>query len=92
LGSDYDGVGDTLPEGLEDPSRLPNLFAELHRRGYDEAALAGIAGENLLRVWSAVEAYAQTIRTPSTQTPSTRTPSTRTQSTGAAAPRGATIR
>ncbi|MEM9875007.1 MAG: dipeptidase, partial [Myxococcota bacterium] len=29
LGSDYDGVGDTLPEGLEDPSRLPNLFAEL---------------------------------------------------------------
>lgn len=28
LGSDYDGVGDTLPEGLKDASDYPNLIAE----------------------------------------------------------------
>jgi len=59
LGSDFDGVGDSLPEGLKDPSDLPNLFAELHRRGRSEADLKKIAGENLLRVWAAVEDYAE---------------------------------
>ena len=37
LGSDFDGVGDTLPIGLKDVSMYPNLIAELltariHRR------------------------------------------------------------
>lgn len=59
LGSDFDGVGDSLPRGLEDPSKLPDLLAELHRRGHDEAELKKIAGENLLRVWAAIETYAE---------------------------------
>jgi len=59
LGSDFDGVGDSLPRGLEDPSKLPNLLAELHRRGRTDVDLEKIAGENLLRVWAAIEAYAE---------------------------------
>ena len=58
LGSDFDGVGDTLPEGLKDVAAFPNLVAGLLRRGYAEDAIARILGGNLMRVWRAVEAYA----------------------------------
>ena len=58
LGSDYDGVGDTLPVGLKDASSYPNLVAGLLRRGYDEAEIAKILGGNLMRVWHEVETYA----------------------------------
>ena len=36
LGSDFDGVGDSLPVGLKDVSMYPNLIAELLRRGHSE--------------------------------------------------------
>ena len=62
IGSDYDGV-DQLPEGLEDVSTYPNLVEGLLRRGYSEADIRKILGENLLRVWDAVEAYAATTST-----------------------------
>mgnify|MGYP001811986665 FL=1 len=58
IGSDYDGVGDSLPEGLKDVSAYPNLIEGLLRRGYSEADVRKILGENLLRVWSEVEAFA----------------------------------
>lgn len=58
IGSDYDGVGDTLPVGLKDVSTYPNLVAELLRRGYDEDAIGKILGGNLMRVWKAVEGAA----------------------------------
>jgi len=54
LGSDFDGVTD-VPVGLEDVSGYPNLLYELLRRGYREADLRKICGENFLRVWAAVE-------------------------------------
>lgn len=60
LGSDFDGVGDSLPSDLKDVSQYPNLIAELLARGYSDAQIAQIAGGNLLRVWAAVERYAQT--------------------------------
>ena len=60
LGSDFDGVGDSLPVGLKDVSQYPNLFRVLIERGYGEEDLAKIAGGNVLRVWRAVEAYAAT--------------------------------
>ena len=60
IGSDFDGVGDSLPVGLKDVSEYPNLVAEFLRRGYSESDIAKILGGNLLRVWSQVEAYAQT--------------------------------
>lgn len=58
LGSDYDGVGPTLPTGLKDVSQYPNLFRVLLERGYSGEDVAKIAGENLLRVWSEVERVA----------------------------------
>ena len=58
LGSDFDGVGDSLPEGLRDVSMYPNLIDALLASGLSENDVKKIAGENLLRVWSEVEAVA----------------------------------
>lgn len=58
IGSDYDGVGDTLPVGLKDVSTYPNLVEGLLDRGYSEEDVRKILGGNLLRVWRAVEAAA----------------------------------
>jgi len=55
LGSDFDGVGDSLPEGLKDVSMFPNLIAELLRRGYSDEDIEKICYKNVFRVWQAVE-------------------------------------
>lgn len=60
LGSDYDGVGDSLPTGLKDASQYPNLIAELLRRGYKEADIGKIMSGNVLRVMERVEQFAAT--------------------------------
>ncbi len=60
IGSDYDGVGDSLPIGLKDVSSYPNLIKGLLQRGYSEADIRKILGENLLRVWQSAEDYAAT--------------------------------
>ncbi len=60
IGSDYDGVGDSLPIGLKDVSTYPNLVQGLLDRGYSEDDIKKILGENLLRVWQAVADYAAT--------------------------------
>jgi membrane dipeptidase len=57
IGSDYDGVGDSLPVGLKDVSTYPNLIQGLLDRGYSEADIKKIMNENLLRVWRQVEDY-----------------------------------
>jgi membrane dipeptidase len=54
IGSDFDGIG-RGPDGLRDVSMFPNLFAELQRRGYSEADLRKVAGENLLRAMKQME-------------------------------------
>lgn len=54
IGGDYDGV-EALPDGLEDVSKYPYLFAELVSRKWSEQDLAKLAGENLLRVLEATE-------------------------------------
>ena len=58
LGSDYDGVGNSLPTGLKDVSTYPTLVAGLLERGYSEEDIAKILGGNLLRAWRDVEAVA----------------------------------
>jgi len=58
IGSDYDGVGDSLPEGLKDVSSFPTLIKGLLGRNYSEADIKKILNENLLRVWSEVEMIA----------------------------------
>ncbi len=55
LGSDFDGVGDNLPNGLKDVSCYPNLIRELMRKGYAADDIRKICSENFLRVWSEVE-------------------------------------
>ena len=61
FGSDFDGVG-ALPAGLEDASQMPNLLAELLRRGYSDEDIAKICYQNTFRVWRAVEEYANKIQ------------------------------
>jgi membrane dipeptidase len=58
IGSDFDGISQ-VPVGLEDVSTFPALFAELSRRGWSEADLRKLAGENLFRVWREAERVAQ---------------------------------
>ncbi|AGA77066.1 dipeptidase [Echinicola vietnamensis] len=59
FGSDFDGVGDSLPNGLKDVSMYPNLIAELLKRGYSREDVEKICYKNVFRVWRAVEAAAQ---------------------------------
>jgi membrane dipeptidase len=59
LGSDFDGVGDSLPEGLKDVSQYPNLIYELLKAGYSEKDIEKICSGNILRVWSEVEKIAE---------------------------------
>jgi membrane dipeptidase len=54
LGSDFDGVGDSLPVGLKDVSQYPNLIYELLRRGYSPDDIAKICYANVWRVWNKV--------------------------------------
>jgi len=61
IGSDFDGI-DIGPVGLEDVSKYPDLFAELIRRGWSDADLEKLAGENLLRVMRQAEAVSKRLR------------------------------
>ena len=55
IGSDFDGVGDSLPTGLKDVSQYPNLISELLKLGYSEEDIRRVCGGNTLRVWEEVE-------------------------------------
>lgn len=63
FGSDFDGVGDSLPTGLKDVSQYPNLIRALLEKGYSEDDVRKIAGGNLMRVWREVERVAAEIQT-----------------------------
>lgn len=58
IGSDYDGVGDSLPLGLKDVSSYPELILGLSKRGYAPDDIRKILAGNILRVWREVETYA----------------------------------
>ena len=62
LGSDFDGLSNDLPQGLENVDSYPALLAELMRRGWSDADIAKLAGENILRVMAAAEAVAASMR------------------------------
>jgi membrane dipeptidase len=61
IGSDFDGIT-TVVEGLEDVSKFPALFAELAHRGWSEADLRKLAGENLLRAFTQAEVVSKKLR------------------------------
>ena len=53
LGSDFDGA--TMPDGMEDCSKLPKITEALLRKGYSEEDIRKILGGNTLRVMEQVE-------------------------------------
>jgi membrane dipeptidase len=53
MGSDFDGA--TMPEGLEDCSKLPKITEALLRKGYSEDDVQKILGGNTLRVMEQAE-------------------------------------
>jgi membrane dipeptidase len=61
LGSDFDGIP-FLPRGLEGVDHFPALLAELMRRGWTDAEVAKVAGENMLRVMAECERVAAKLR------------------------------
>lgn len=54
IGSDFDGVGDSLPLGLKDVSAYPNLIFVLLKRGYSPEDIEKICSGNVFRVWNKV--------------------------------------
>jgi membrane dipeptidase len=70
IAADFAGEG-PFAQGLEDVSKYPDLFAELIRRGWPDADLRKLAGENLIRTLRQVEIVAarlQKSRPPSNAT------------------------
>jgi len=61
IGSDFDGITEVV-QGLEDVSTFPALFAELARRGWSDADMRKLAGENFLRVFGEAEAVARKLQ------------------------------
>ncbi len=63
LGSDFDGVGNSLPKGLKDVSMYPNLIYELLMRGYSDEDVEKICSQNVFRVWEETLSIASKIQT-----------------------------
>jgi membrane dipeptidase len=61
LGSDFDGIPDA-PVGLEGVDKYPKLLEELMRRGWSDADIAKLAGENLLRAMGTAEKVSLRLR------------------------------
>jgi membrane dipeptidase len=61
IGSDFDGIS-SVPVGLEDVSKFPDLIAELLRRGWTETEVKKVAGLNILRVMREAERVAREMR------------------------------
>ena len=61
IGSDFDGIPDA-PVGLEGVDRYPALLAELMRRGWSDADISKLAGENLLRALATAEQVSLRLR------------------------------
>lgn len=72
FGSDFDGVGDSLPDGLKSVADYPALIEGLRTRGYSDDDIRKVAGGNTLRVWAAAEHYAEARRVLSRRNQSTR--------------------
>ena len=60
IGGDFDGTS-SIPVGLEDVSKYPDLIVELLRRGYSDEDVQKILGLNILRVMRDVEQVAATL-------------------------------
>ena len=61
LGSDFDGIP-TVPKGLDDVSKFPDLIEELLRMGVSDSDAAKVVGGNILRVWADAEKVASQLQ------------------------------
>lgn len=61
IGGDFDGIS-AVVEGLEDVSTYPALLVELMRRGWSDADLRKLVGENALRAMRGAEATAARLK------------------------------
>ncbi|KAJ9623705.1 hypothetical protein H2204_011107 [Knufia peltigerae] len=62
LGSDFDGMGELTPEGLDGVDKYPNLIAELLKMGVSDKDAGKVAGGNLLRVWQTANGVAKRLQ------------------------------
>src|SRR5574341_1263669 len=62
IGSDFDGVNGQLPEGMEEISKLPAITYELLKRGWPDADVKKVLGENFLRTMAEVERVAKMLQ------------------------------
>jgi len=62
LGSDFDGIGGQLPEGIDSAADLPKITEALMARGYSAEDCRKILGGNLLRVFREVEQVAKELQ------------------------------
>lgn len=62
LGSDFDGMGDHVPRGLEDVEKYPDLVKELLEMGVKDDDVSKVVGGNVLRVWQKAEEVAARMR------------------------------
>ena len=60
IGTDFDGGGGV--DGCRDASQMMNITMELLRRGYSDNDIKKIWGENFMRVFRQVQAYAQNVK------------------------------
>ena len=60
LGSDFDGA--SMPDGMEDCSKLPKITEALLRKGYSEDDVRKILGGNLLRIMELAEQVSRTLQ------------------------------
>jgi len=59
LGSDFDGVSGTTPQGMDSAADLPKITQALLDRGYSAEDIKKILGGNLLRVFRQVESVSR---------------------------------
>lgn len=62
LGSDFDGMGDVTPAGLDGVDKYPDLIAELLKMGVSDTNAAKVAGGNLIRVWQKADEVAKNLQ------------------------------
>ena len=53
FGSDFDGLGNSLPSNLKDVAFYPKLIEGLLKRGYNKESIEKICYKNFFRVWNA---------------------------------------
>ena len=62
MGACSDGIGPVArPIGLEGAGKYPNLIAEMLKRGWSDAEVIGLMGENFLRVLDKVDATVKSL-------------------------------